>query len=160
MGKGFSGLNIRIKSNRKTPIGSYLFGSVFALGWSACIGPILASLLLLSATSGTIIKGSSLLFIYALGLAVPLIIVSLYFDRIKNKKFWNFLQGKIISFSILKKQINIHSTYLISGLILIVIGILIFNDYLYKLNQFALQTNYVQNIMIKGEEFLKNILVR
>ena len=159
-GKGFSGLNINLKGDQKTPVGSYIFGSVFAIGWSACIGPILASFLLLSATSGTVLKGTALLFIYALGLAVPLILISLFFDRIKNKKFWKILQGKGITFSILKKQIMIHSTYLISGLILIALGILIFNDYLYKLNQLTFRTDYVQNLIIKGEELLKGILMK
>ncbi len=160
LGKGFSGWYIHFKGNRKTPIGSYVFGSVFAIGWSACIGPILASLLLLSATSGTIIKGSALLFIYALGLAIPLLIISLYVDKIKNTRFWKILQGRMITVKILKKEVNLHTTYLISGIILIILGILIFNDYLFKLNQIALQTDFVQNTLIKAEEFLKNVLVR
>ncbi|MBC8500205.1 MAG: DUF255 domain-containing protein [Nanoarchaeota archaeon] len=159
-GKGFSGLQINLKRNKKTPLGSFLFGGVFAIGWSACIGPILASLLLLSATTGTAFKGSGLLFIYALGLAIPLILVSLYFDRIKNKRFWRILKGRTIKFKILGKQVKVHSTYLISGLILIIIGVLIFNDYLYRLNQLALQSTYVQEIIIKGEEFLKNLFIR
>ena len=131
-----------------------------AIGWSACIGPILASLLLLSATTGTVLKGSMLLFIYTLGLGIPLIIISFYFDKIMNKKFWRILRGKMISFKIFGKEINIHSTYLISGIILIIIGVLIFNDYLYKLNQFSLQSTYVQEIIIRGEEFLKNLFIR
>jgi cytochrome c-type biogenesis protein len=159
-GKGFSGLNIYLKGDHKTPIGSYIFGSVFAIGWSACIGPILASLLLLSATSGTVLKGTVLLFIYALGLAIPLTFISLFFDRIRSKRFWKILQGKGMTFSVFKKQIMIHSTYLISGLILIVLGILIFNDYLYKLNQLTFQTDYVQNLIIKGEEQLKDIFMK
>jgi len=70
LGRGFSGMQVKIHGS-KTPIGSFLFGAVFAVGWSACIGPILASLLLLSASTGTILKGSSLLFIYAIGLLYP-----------------------------------------------------------------------------------------
>jgi cytochrome c-type biogenesis protein len=155
-GKGFSGLNLKLKGNNKTPIGSYLFGAVFAVGWSACIGPILASLLLLSATSGTVIKGSALLFIYALGLGIPLIVASLYFDKIKNQRFWNFLRGREVT--LFKKKF--HTTYLVSGIILIILGALIFNDYLFKLNQFALQTTFVQEIIIKGEEFLKQLFIR
>ncbi len=62
-GKGFSGLSVQVKGIKRTPVGSYLFGAVFAIGWSACIGPILASLLLISAKSETLVKGSSLLFI-------------------------------------------------------------------------------------------------
>ncbi|MBI2107473.1 sulfite exporter TauE/SafE family protein, partial [Candidatus Woesearchaeota archaeon] len=160
LGKGFSGLHIRLRKNNKTPVSSYLFGTVFAIGWSACIGPILASLLLLSATTGTVLKGSALLFIYTLGLGIPLIIISFYFDRIKNKRFWRILHGRMISFKIFGKEINVHSTYLISGIILIIIGILIFNDYLYRLNQLALRSTYVQEIIISGEQFLKNLFVR
>ena len=159
-GKGFSGLHIHFKGNHKTPIGSYLFGAVFALGWSACIGPILASLLLLAATSGTIAKGTVLLFIYALGLSIPLLLISFYFDKIKTKRFWKILQGRIISFKILRKEVSIHTTYLISGIILIILGLLIFNDYLFKLNQIALQTDFVQNVVIRGEEFLKKAFIR
>jgi cytochrome c-type biogenesis protein len=159
-GKGFSGLNLSLKRSHKTPIGSYLFGSVFAIGWSACIGPILASLLLLSATTGTVFKGTVLLFIYSLGLAVPLVLVSLFFDRIKNKTFWKILRGKGFTIPLFKKQLHMHSTYLISGVILIVLGILIYNDYLYKLNQLTYQTDYVQNLIVKGEEFLRDILLR
>ncbi len=158
-GKGFSGINVNLKGSRRTPIGSMMFGSVFAIGWSACIGPILASLLLVSATSGTIAKGTSLLFIYAAGLAVPLIIVSLLFDRIKNKKFWKFLQGRGISVSMFNRKFDFHTTYIVSGLTLIVLGALIFNDYLYKLNQLTLQTDYVQEIIVKGEELLKGLFI-
>lgn len=88
-----------------------------------------------------------------------LIIISFYFDRIKNEKFWRILHGKMINFKVFGKEINVHSTYLISGIILIIMGILIFNDYLYRLNQLALQSTYVQEIIISGEEFLKNLFV-
>jgi cytochrome c-type biogenesis protein len=159
-GKGFSGLNVYLKGSHRTPVGSYLFGSVFAIGWSACIGPILASFLLLSAASGTMLKGTSLLFIYALGLAVPLIIVSLFFDRVRSNKFWKVLQGRELSLHVFKQHISVHSTYLISGLILIVLGVLIFNDYMFKLNQLTFQTDYVQNIIVRGEEFLKGLFTQ
>jgi uncharacterized protein YyaL (SSP411 family) len=156
-GKGFSGLNIYLKGSRRTPVGSYLFGSVFAIGWSACIGPILASLLFLSATSGTYLKGTSLLFIYALGLALPLMLVSLFFDRVRSKGLWKFLQGRGMRISLFKIQFEVHTTHLVSGIILIVLGIFIFNDYLYKLNQLTFQSDYVQQIIIEGEEYLKNL---
>jgi len=158
-GKGFSGLSLQIKGIHKTPVGSYLFGSVFAIGWSACIGPILASLLLISAASETIVKGSSLLFIYATGLAVPLIVFSLYFDRIKNKRFWKILRGRELSIHLFKRELSIHSTQLISGVTIIFLGLLIFNDYLFKLNQFTFQSDYVQEFLFKGEEYLKDIFI-
>ncbi len=43
---------------------------------------------------------------------------------------------------------------------LITLGILVFNGYLYKLNAIALQADYVQEIIIKGEEYLKEMLIR
>jgi cytochrome c-type biogenesis protein len=159
-GKGFSGLNVYLKGSRRTPVGSYLFGSVFAVGWSACIGPILASFLLLSAASGTMLKGTSLLFIYAVGLAVPLMLVSLYFDRVRSNKFWKILQGRELSLHVFKQRISVHSMYLISGLILIALGVMIFNDYLFKLNKLTFQTDYVQDIIVSGEEFLKGLFLQ
>ncbi len=158
-GKGFSGLSLQAKGIKRTPVGSYVFGSVFAIGWSACIGPILASLLLISAASETIIKGTSLLFIYAAGLAVPLIVFSLFFDRIKNKRIWHILRGRELSVQIFKKEFNIHSTNLISGVTIIILGLLIFNDYLFKLNQFTIQSDYVQEVLFKVEEYLKDIFI-
>ena len=160
LGKGFSGLHVKLKGHKKTPLGSFLFGAVFALGWSACIGPILASILLLSATVTTVVKGSALLFIYAVGLALPLVIISLYFDRIKNKRFWRILKGKMWSFSLFGRKVEVHSTSFISGIILIIIGILIFNDYLYSLNRLTLQTEFVQRVIVSGEEAIKNLLLR
>ncbi len=159
-GKGFSGLQFNIGLKRKTPLGNIIFGMLFAVGWSACIGPILASLLLLSATSGTILKGMFLLFIYSFGLFVPLLLISLYLDKLKNKKFWNIIKGKSLELNFFGRKTQIHTTYLISGIILIIIGLLIFNDYLYRLNQYALQTTYVQDIILQGEQFIKNIFLR
>jgi cytochrome c-type biogenesis protein len=159
-GRGFSGLNIYLKGGRKTPIGSYLFGAVFALGWSACIGPILASFLLLSATSATVLKGSGLLFIYALGLGIPLVLISLFFDRIRSNRFWKILQGREITIPVFGKKLQVHSTYLVSGLILILLGFLIFNDYLYALNQLTFRTDYVQDLIIRGEELLQDFFLR
>lgn len=159
-GRGFSGIHLRLRGGHKTPIGSFLFGAVFAIGWSACIGPILASLLLVSATTGSAFKGSALLFIYALGLALPLILISTRIDWIRRTKLWGIMRGKTVAISIFGRRFEAHSISLITGILLIVIGWLIFNDYLYQLNKFALQTNFVQNVIIGGEEWLKNLIVR
>ncbi len=157
-GRGFSGPHLHTRHTERTTLGSLLFGAVFALGWSACIGPILASLLLLSATTGTVIKGSTLLFIYALGLGLPLIIISFFFDRIHSGRLWKALKGTTLSFTLFGHRITVHTTSLLSGTILLVLGVLTFNDYLYKLNQYALQTQFVQDVIIKGEEFLKSLV--
>ena len=55
------------------PVGSLLAGFAFALGWSPCIGPILAMILGMAAASGTAARGVALLLAYSAGLAVPLL---------------------------------------------------------------------------------------
>ena len=59
------------------PAGSFLMGLAFAFGWTPCIGPILASILALAATQGTVAQGIGLLFIYSMGLGVPFILAAL-----------------------------------------------------------------------------------
>ncbi len=55
------------------PVGSFLMGFAFALGWSPCIGPILAVILGMAAVSGTAAKGVALLVTYSAGMAIPLL---------------------------------------------------------------------------------------
>ncbi|HUX37156.1 MAG TPA: cytochrome c biogenesis protein CcdA [Rectinemataceae bacterium] len=64
-------------------LGSVVFGMAFAAGWSPCIGPILASILLVAAREADIAKSLVLLGSYSLGLALPFIAVGLFFDRMK-----------------------------------------------------------------------------
>lgn len=52
-----------------------LLGVVFALGWSPCAGPVLASILLLASQTGTAVQGGLLLGLFSLGLAIPFILV-------------------------------------------------------------------------------------
>lgn len=52
-------------------------GAAFAVGWTPCIGPVLGSILTLSATSASVAKGTYLLLVYSLGLGVPFIITGL-----------------------------------------------------------------------------------
>lgn len=96
IGKGFTGFsqdNGRTAS--ATPGGSFVFGLTFSVGWSSCVGPILGVVLTLAASTGSVANGIILLFIYALGLGLPLIIVSTFFGRASRKSlFWRALKGK------------------------------------------------------------------
>jgi cytochrome c-type biogenesis protein len=57
--------------------GAYVMGLAFALGWTPCIGPILAAILAVAASEATVTKGAGLLALYSLGLGVPFIIAAL-----------------------------------------------------------------------------------
>jgi cytochrome c-type biogenesis protein len=57
--------------------GAYLMGLAFALGWTPCIGPILAAILAVAASEATVVKGAGMLAVYSLGLGVPFMIAAL-----------------------------------------------------------------------------------
>jgi cytochrome c-type biogenesis protein len=57
--------------------GAYLMGFAFALGWTPCIGPILAAILAVAASEETVAKGAGMLAVYSLGLGVPFIVAAL-----------------------------------------------------------------------------------
>tara|TARA_Y100000768_G_C23968295_1_gene679075 strand:+ start:611 stop:1339 length:729 start_codon:yes stop_codon:yes gene_type:complete len=89
----------------------YLIGVAFAFGWSPCIGPILGSVLAIAINDS--VNGFILLSFYSLGLAIPFVVVGLMMSKL------------ITMISFLNKYIR--SFQLVTGLILLVTGILIFN---------------------------------
>mgnify|MGYP005842531553 CR=1 FL=1 len=66
-----------------TPIGAYFLGLAFAFGWTPCIGPILGSILMVSAASGA--DGVALLSIYSAGLGVPFLVLAAFTSEISSK---------------------------------------------------------------------------
>jgi cytochrome c-type biogenesis protein len=57
--------------------GAYLMGLAFALGWTPCIGPILAAILAVAASEQTVAKGAGMLAVYSLGLGIPFMVAAL-----------------------------------------------------------------------------------
>lgn len=90
-------------------LSSSLFGMMFSLTWTPCVGAFLSSALILAGTTGSILKGAILLFLYSLGLALPFIITTIFIEQIKK------------TFDFIKKHYNIINK--ISGSILILSGI-------------------------------------
>ena len=90
---------------------SFVIGAIFSLAWTPCVGPILGGILALALNSATAWSGAYLLAFYSLGLGIPFLIIGVAFDPI----------------SPLLKRIRRYSNYvyIISGLLLIAIGILI-----------------------------------
>lgn len=63
------------------PTSAFLIGSTFALGWTPCVGPVLASVLLLASTSTTVFQGALLLAVFSLGLSIPFLLTALLYSR-------------------------------------------------------------------------------
>jgi cytochrome c-type biogenesis protein len=62
------------------PIATYILGMAFAFGWTPCIGPMLGTILTVSAASATVAKGVTFLAIYSLGLGVPFLVAAAFTD--------------------------------------------------------------------------------
>jgi len=103
----------------------FLVGAAFAFGWTPCIGPVLGSILALSATEATISKGVVLLSMYSLGLAIPFILSGYYMTVFLNSKkgFGKYYvrvtkTGGVILFItgllILTNQIQVISYYILT----------------------------------------------
>ncbi len=90
-------------------ITSILFGIFFSLSWTPCVGAFLSSALILASTTGSVLKGTILLLLYSLGLAIPFLITTVFMERVKN------------TFNFIKKHYNIINK--VAGSILVVSGI-------------------------------------
>lgn len=88
-----------------------LFGMIFSICWTPCVGVFLSSALMMSATSENILKGGLMLFIYSIGLGIPFILTAIFLERLKS------------TFDFIKKHYNIVNK--IAGIILIFSGILL-----------------------------------
>lgn len=64
--------------------GAYVMGLAFAFGWTPCIGPILAAILSVAASSATVTKGAGLLAIYSAGLGIPFLLAAFAIDRFSS----------------------------------------------------------------------------
>ena len=75
-------LPMRVAERARSRGGPLALGVAFAFCWTPCIGPVLASVLAYAASRGTLRDGVVLLFVYALGLAVPFLLASLLVNRV------------------------------------------------------------------------------
>jgi len=87
-----------------------LFGLVFSIGWTPCVGMFLASALMLASQQGSVIQGILMLLCFSLGLGIPFLLSAILIDRLKS------------TFAFIKKHYRVVN--IASGLFLVVIGIL------------------------------------
>ena len=141
LGKGFGGMRLDGRP-RATVGGSYLYGATFALGWTACVGPILGALLTMLATQGlAVIQGGILAFIYALGLGAPLMLTATFFSRLgPGSPVWRVLRGRGFTLNLGVTTLHLHTTSVISGLLLIAMGTLLATGQLAALSAMAVRS--------------------
>jgi cytochrome c-type biogenesis protein len=157
LGMGFTGMQFQNRPEASV-VGSYVYGATFSLGWSACIGPILGSIMTMLATQGMgILQGTFLALIYALGLGLPLILVATFFSRLgTGTPFWKFLRGRGWTYRIFGYELYLHSTSVISGLLLIAMGALLLSGQLTVITQVA--AGYSTTWLVELEEKMQALL--
>lgn len=120
LGLNFSGIiKINLLNSTKkadvqvTPAGfgtSVLFGIIFSIGWTPCVGAFLGSALMLASQRGTMAEGVLMLIVYSAGLGIPFVLSALLIDRLKE------------TFQIIKKHYRMIN--LVSGIFLIIVGVM------------------------------------
>ncbi len=114
--------------SRNKSASSIFIGMAFATGWTPCIGPILSTILVYAGNMDTIGKGVLLLLIYSLGLAVPFILTAV----------------AIGNFSGFMKRFSKYLPYvsIVSGVLMIIMGILVFKNSLTVLSRYLNFINF------------------
>lgn len=126
LGRGFTvpgveRLSARVtawSAGRRGVLPTVALGAVYGLA-GFCSGPILGAVLTVSATSGSPVTGGLLLAVYALGMAAPLFVLALLWDRFSlGQRGW--LRGREVRVG----RVRLHTTQLLSGVLFVVIGVL------------------------------------
>ena len=89
---------------------SVLFGVIFSIGWTPCVGAFLGSALMLAATRGSMAEGILMLLAYSIGLGIPFFISAILIDKVRE------------AFRFIKKHYNVIN--IVSGSLLVIVGVL------------------------------------
>ncbi|MBE6897255.1 MAG: cytochrome c biogenesis protein CcdA [Ruminococcaceae bacterium] len=98
---------------------SALFGIIFSIGWTPCVGAFLGSALMLASQQGHVLTGILMLLAYSLGLGIPFVVSAILIDKLKS------------AFNFIKKNYKVINT--VSGALLIILGVLMMTGLLGKL---------------------------
>ncbi len=105
-------------------VGSFIVGMTFAIGWTPCVGPILGAILSLAGTAETVQRGIGLLVAYSAGLGVPFLLSALALGA-----FLKFFKRYRPFIPIVERA---------AGVVLVVVGVLVFTNYYLILNSYAI----------------------
>jgi cytochrome c-type biogenesis protein len=141
-GRGFGGLHLTGRTGAGLGA-AYLFGLMFALGWTACVGPILGSILTLlladAATTGgaiSLISGAALSQVYVLGMGLPILVVVLGLMHGGNgREIGRTLRGRTLTVSLGGRIVSMPPATLLSGAMLIGLGALMLTGTMTRLSQ-------------------------
>lgn len=118
----------QLKAKEMNPITSFLLGFAFSFGWTPCIGPILASVLIMSSNTDNASASYLLIGVYAIGFILPFILVSLFYNKLVK--------------SIDKVKNNMDKIKKLGGVILIISGlVMLYNGVINKLEYSNAQNN-------------------
>lgn len=106
----FRGSNRTVNTDNMGFFSAILFGFIFSIGWTPCVGAFLGSALMLASGQGHVMEGMLMLLAYSLGLGIPFILSAVLIDKLKATFDW------------IKRNYRIING--ISGCLLIIIGIL------------------------------------
>ena len=109
-------------------LGSLFMGIVFSAGWTPCIGPVLASILVIASQADTAYTGMGLLLAYALGLGLPFILMALGLNRAAGRR----------TITSIKKYIPQLTAA--SGVLLVAMGLLVFTGNLIQISNWITET--------------------
>jgi cytochrome c-type biogenesis protein len=110
----YSEKRVQVERKPRGLLGAFVVGLAFAFGWTPCIGPILAGILAIAGSRDTVAQGVQLLAVYSLGLGVPFLLTAIAI----NQFFTVFARIRR----------HYHAIEVVSGLLLVTIGVLIFTD--------------------------------
>lgn len=91
------------------PLTAYLLGFTFSFGWTPCVGPMLASVLIMASSSDSMLVGNLLILVYTLGFTLPFLIISLFYDKLFHH--------------IDKLKLHLDKIQKLGGALLIIVGI-------------------------------------
>jgi cytochrome c-type biogenesis protein len=100
----------KVKTDNLGFFSSMVFGIVFSIGWTPCVGAFLGSALMLAASQGHVTEGIVMLLLYSLGLGIPFFISAILIDKLRG------------AFTFIKKHYKVINT--VCGALLVVIGVL------------------------------------